>query len=217
MKEKVILTKNLDGENITLATLEQWIKQKDKINLSKFIYNRLYSRYIKPFEYNSSSYINEYKNGFTIMANCCLLIETFISFKEHIVKDTKHNSQRCFGLFFTSSKRFAKFLHEGKSYDFYRNPKSSMKEDTGIPRDFYYNVRCGILHNGETRNNWKITRQKNAPYFDETTKTINATKFMNRLKYDLKDFQQELESTDINSDAIWKVYLESLQFLIKKI
>ena len=89
------------GNEITAGDLCKWIKntEANKDRLVEFIFDRLYGRYIKPFEFNNSNYKTEYKNGFTIMANCCLLIETFASFREKVFKDTKGKSEKCFGWF----------------------------------------------------------------------------------------------------------------------
>ncbi|MBX2931186.1 MAG: hypothetical protein KF781_04465 [Chitinophagaceae bacterium] len=153
---------------------------------------------MKIFDFNSRDFNLHYKTGFTILTNCCLLIETYVSFRVKKYRSTKRTSRECFAYFFTSEKRFFD-LSTG-----------------GLPNDFYDNVRCGILHNGETRNGWTITRNKNKPYFEPITKTINATKFANRLKQVLREYQNSLDNSDFDTDDIWINFTNRLTDLISK-
>jgi hypothetical protein len=197
--EKLILAKSDEGKDITVKDCRYFLISRDKEKLANFIYDRLYGRYIKPFELSSEDYVLNYKNGFAIMASCCLLIETYVSFSEKEFRDTKSKSGKTFGYFFTTEKRFYKLATGG------RKPDGTIadKKDGGLPNDFYENVRCGILHNAETKNGWTITRKRAVEYFDSQTKTINATKFANRLKATLGDYKIQLMSSDFDNDDIW--------------
>lgn len=67
---------------------------------------------------------------------------------------------------------------------------------------FHRNVRCGILHQGETRHAWKILRS--GPLFDEKTRTINATRFLRAMKKVLDDFCNRFKTADRTSkDPTW--------------
>jgi hypothetical protein len=61
----------------------------------------------------------------------------------------------------------------------------------------YTNVRCGILHQAETRGGWKILRQ--GPLFDQPTRTINATAFHEGLRQILHDYCEGLKAAPWNS------------------
>ncbi len=195
-KNDIILATDDNQKDITVRDVEGWIKdmEKYKENLAHFIYIRLYGRYLKPFDFESEVYKKSYKNGFSLMANCCLLIETYISFSVSGFMDTKDKSERCFGLFFTTAKRLSEFSHNGLS------------------KDFFKNVRCGILHVGETRNGWKIRRD--GLLFDTATKTIDAYQFSQNLKHEIKDFSERLKIEDINS-PLWLTYIAKLENIIK--
>jgi len=213
MKDRsIILATDENGNDITIEQVENWINKKAnaKKDLSQFIYDRLYGRYIKPFDYDNQEYIDKFKNGFAIMANCCLLIETYTSFREAIFRNTKDKSERCFGWFFLSEKRFSDFSKDGLTLSDYKNLSTKIN-NKGVPRDFYINVRCGILHNAETRNGWKITRKNNL--YEENSKRINAVKFMNRLKFTIRDYKKDLIKADIEDD-IWKNCLNRIQDII---
>jgi len=146
------------------------------------------------------------------MASCCLLIETYVSFIQPTFVDTTGKSERCFGWFFNTEEKFFAFLKGGLTVEEYLNVQKKIN-NKGLPCDFYKNVRCGILHNGETKNGWKIRRT--GDLFIESGKQINATKFLEELNKVLIEFQCKLLDSDFNS-PIWKNYLNRLSQLIKK-
>ena len=201
-----------DGKNITDLDCKAFLKAKDKIALANFIYDRLYGRYLKPFDFKSNEYRKYYKNGFAIMSNCCLLIETYVSFTSSAFRNTQYKSGKCFGYFFSLEKSFA-LLAKGA---YKANNTLAGKNDGGLPNDFFENVRCGILHNGETRNGWKITRKATSPYFDPAAKTINAFKFSSLLKKTLENYRTTLKNSDFDHDDIWITFKNRLNDLISK-
>ena len=202
-----------NGNDIVVADLGNWINDsiKYKTQLSEFIYDRLHGRYIRPFEFDDSKYKKHFKNGFTIMANCCLLIETFVSFKKLQFKDSNGKSEKCFGWFFVTENAFSKFSQGGLPAPEYLS--EGRIRNRGVPRDFYRNVRCGILHNGETRNGWKIVRE--GSLYDAPKKTINATKFMKELKTTLQNYRILLNKSEIDTE-IWNNFIERIKFLLDR-
>lgn len=210
--DNLVLATNNYGKKITIHTIEEWIKKESKEELADFFFDRFYIRYLKPFDFENKEYIKSYKNGFTLMSSCCLLIETFVSFTNPKFKETKRKSERCFGFFFLKHTEFNIFSEGGLELNEYVN--SENLKNKGRSNDFYKNVRCGILHNGETKNNWKILRS--GELFDKTNKSINATKFMNNLVIVIKQFQKELLNSDFNNSEIWITYKSRLDYLIEK-
>lgn len=208
--DKLILAVTDKGRAITVADCKHYIKTKDKINLANFIYHRLYGRYLKPFDFPDPDYIKNYKNGFALMTSCCLLIETYASFTKKKYRNTDKQSAKTFGHFFTTEKRFIDFASGGLKVD----GTIADKKDGGTPNDFFENVRCGILHNAETRNGWIITRNNSKSYFNPLTKEINATKFANRLKSVLSDYRVELIRSDFEKDDVWINFINRLADLI---
>ena len=87
---------------------------------------------------------------------------------------------------------------------------SCLKEFIGHGSDFYSNVRCGILHQGETYAGWKISRK--GKLLDIKTKTINATKFMEALEYDLKQYTNKLKQEAMDR-RIWKKAIRKLDYI----
>jgi len=211
-KDKIVLATSDNGTTVTVSDINKFIADKDRKALAIFIYDRLYGRYIKPHDYPSDSYIKNYKNGFAIMASCCLLIETYVSFKAKEFRKTKNLSGQCFGYFFTTEERFKAFSKGGRQKD---GTISTIKQ-CGIPNDFFINVRCGILHNGETKNGWKITRIQTKPLLNQNSKEINAVKFLNNMKAILKDYKTKLTNSNYD-DEVWVIFLNRLEDLINEI
>lgn len=146
------------------------------------------------------------------MTNCCLLIETFVSWTEPLFLDTHRKSERCFGFFFLTQTRFAQFAKGGLKLSEYKDLDRKKLNNTGTPCSFYRDVRCALLHNGETRNGWRIVR--NGTLYDESTRSINAIRFMDMLKDVIKDFKKNLDSSDFNDGRVWITYKERLRKLI---
>lgn len=96
--------------------------------------DRIQGRYIDQIDMLSGD-INT--NGFTIMALNCLLIEALYQF-ENGLKETKSSNK----------ENYAKFLRKMDSNAFYNDE---------IAKKFYTNIRCGILHSAQTKEESRLT------------------------------------------------------------
>lgn len=174
--------------SVTIQTYENYLKNPDghKILISTFIYQRFYQRYIKPFEGNS------HKNGFSIMANCCLLIEAITSFKNGW-ETTNNKSEAAFKYFFSTEPEFKEIANKWK--------------------DIYKNIRCGILHQGETTGGFRITRMRKS-LFDEDTKKIDATIFLQKMKSVLQNYESRLNEEPWDSE-VWDNFRRKMRSVIK--
>lgn len=210
----LVLATDETGKNITIQEVTNWLQNKSKKELSSFIYDRLYGRYLKPFNFPNADYKKDYKNGFSLMANCCLLIETYVSFIHPAFTSTNGRSEKAFGYFFTTDQRFTEFAHGCQSTAHYAGNDILIK--SGVPNDFYSNVRCGILHNGETQNGWTITRLPKKQLFNRTEKEINAVKFAASLDKTLKEYKTKLLAADFDSDLIWQAFIKRTTSLMQK-
>lgn len=132
MNESIILATSSSGEPISARKVSNDLAAKDKKQLAHFIYDRLYGRYLKSFDYPDEKFQSDYKSGFLLMASCCLLIETYISFTVAKYRSTKDQSGVCFGEFFTSEKRFIEFSDGARQGD----GKLSRSKQGGTPNDF---------------------------------------------------------------------------------
>lgn len=140
--------------------------KRDSVRIAELLHERFSERYIEPFKNNPA------KHGFILMASSCLMIESLYCFQEGR-KRTGEAGGVAFEKFFSNSQ----FL----------------KVFSSIGNEFYKNVRCGILHQGETYGGWKILRR--GELFNKKTKTINATKFINALEKELLSFTNILGET----------------------
>jgi hypothetical protein len=184
---------NSDTVPKTSWTTEHYLnfeKAKNRDAIAEIIYHRLYGRYIKVFEYKSKNFSSNYKNGFSMMANACLLIETLVSFKEGL-NDTNRKSKSCFTSFFMNEPAFG----------------ISKEEDSVC---FYKAVRCGILHTGETKSQWKIVRY--GPLLKN--RTINAQRFISEVKKSLNNYINLLKNESWDA-ILWKNLRKKMSCIIK--
>jgi hypothetical protein len=100
---------------ITISDFDELVGLKDKDGIADFIYNRLFSRYIRPYSYGNDEYKEKYKNGFSIMANLCLLIETLQSFKNGW-RSSERRSKRAFEQFFNVNIHFTELNQKASIY-----------------------------------------------------------------------------------------------------
>lgn len=179
-------------KHVRISTYENWRNSQEKEKIADFIYERHYQRYIKPFEFDDPIFKKEYKNGFAIMANCCLLIETLESFYRGWPQS---RNELNFLKFFTRENEFKEFATDD------------------IPSQFYKHIRCGILHQGETTGGWAINRSS-SKLLDKTKYEINAFLFSKKLKKSLENYRDTLKSSDWES-FIWKNLRDKMKSIIK--
>lgn len=181
------------GEEITINDYCEYLRNENKEKIAELVKYRLYERYLKPFElpdYKSQDclYKKEYKSGFSIMANCCLCIEALQSYKN--------------GLKNTRNKKGDDFFN-----DFF-NESTYLKEFAD--KKFYKNVRCGILHQGETTGGWRIRRDEDLL----NGKTINANRFLEKMIKEVGMYCDKLKEDEFDS-VLWKNCMKKMDFIIK--
>lgn len=170
----------------TASDLHGWLRGRECVKIADFLQARFEERYFAPILLMSP----EQKNGFLIMAICCLTIEALECFR-HGWRSTDRRSKEAFKAFLTREPCFAAF-----------NPYAA---------SFYKGVRCGILHQGETYRGWKIRRD--GPLLDDATLSINATRFHLELQQVLLDYVSELKSSEFKS-KLWKHARKKLTDLV---
>ncbi|ACL26653.1 hypothetical protein [Chloroflexus aggregans] len=180
------------SSSVTVKKYRELEKAQDREGIANFILERFTERYITPIDstdkkhglctstdkeqkhgFCKSTDKNDKKHGFCTMAICCLMIEALESFWQGW-EDTKGKSETAFHEFFQRCSRNNLALGAFKD----------------VADDFYTGVRCGILHQAETTNGWRI-RRKDLLY-DPEQKIINATAFHRELQNALKAYCEEL-------------------------
>lgn len=163
------------------------MERRDATEIAEAIKRRLIQRYIEPGEVSGK------KNGFNIMANCCLLIEAFESFYRGWSKTP--NGSDAFCKFFNRAPLFNEFTGN----------------DT--PTQFYKHVRCGILHQGETTGGWRIRRDRSKKLNLEE-KIIDANFFRDDLKKTVDTYFTQIKSKDWNA-LEWIMLKKKMSSIIK--
>lgn len=161
---------------ITVGQLRTWMDRKSdhsKTEIVKLIGHRFENRYLK--------HVKSIDSGFLIMAVCCFVIETLQSFREG-EPDTEGIGKRMFKNFFKGDEEFFPGFHE-------------------ISKDFYRSIRCGILHQSETTNAWRVLRK--GKLIDKTEFSINADLFLKALDKSINKYLGELTHSDFDS-KIWE-------------
>lgn len=174
--DTLLCGKRGDPGAVTVKNYVDWEKENDRgwSKKPQFIRQRLCDRYVNPVRaLDLHPDTKDKKNGFYIMAVSCLLIETLVSFwrgwpTTAATKKHKGKSERAFKMFFRLQPGFSVF----------RGTK------------FYKNVRCGILHQGETTGGWLVERS--GRLFDGQ-KRINAKIFHDQLALAIDDYVAALE------------------------
>lgn len=149
-------------------------------HLSDFIYGRFYERYIQPFEKMDA----ETKNGFSIMAIACLMIESLENFWQGKKETPQYKGNDFFESFFSRCLEINNDLSNFKGLKFYKH------------------IRCGILNQAETTGGWIIRRV--GPLLQKEAKVINATRFLEQLKIYLEWYKEELKKREFKTDELWK-------------
>lgn len=188
---KHLMTSPGEERHVTVADCNAWLEEGDtgRSKLAAFIRQRMRERYVHPIEMLGP----DEKNGFSIMALSCLLIESLQTFREGWP-----NSEG------KSAQAFCYFLDREPAFSAFR----------GHMRGFYEHVRCGILHQGETTGGWTITRKTGAPLFDANSLRINATEFHSLLAKVIDDYADELRTMPLTSD-VWLRFKKKLKATIK--
>lgn len=168
--------------DVTVGQLQTWMDEKtdhSKTEIVKLIKHRFENRYLK--------HIKCVDSGFLIMAVSCFVIETLQSFREG-EPDTNGIGQRMFKNFFNNEQdNFPDFNEE-------------------ISVEFYKHIRCGILHQSETTNAWRVLLV--GKLLDKTEFSINAELFLESLNKSVTKYSDELTVSDFNSDLWEKAFIK---------
>jgi hypothetical protein len=183
---------NKSGYNVEEVTVKDYTKMltdKNQKEIAEMIYHRFYGRYIKPFLFNDDRYKEHYKQGFAMMASACLLIEALESFYQGLDRTPDRKNEQAFKSFFERESDFKKAKFNAN--------------------EFYRHVRCGILHQAETTDEYIISREGHL--LDR--KTINAHKFLISLEKSLVAYKKRLLNEAWDSE-IWDNLRRKMRFII---
>ncbi|MBU0711603.1 hypothetical protein KJ762_08495 [bacterium] len=144
-------------------TVGQWKEKRRKL-ISDLNYNseweevvdwyikRLKIRYFDPMRRIEKNNIGE---GFSLVTVHCVLIEHFASITQGKIFNHNKNKKSPKYEYSLCSKHFQEFLKSSSLFSEYFNTSTITKPEFDT-KDFYSNVRCALLHEACTKNNWRI-------------------------------------------------------------
>jgi hypothetical protein len=182
---------SIHPDKITVGDLKSRLENADvpenKQYIIRFIEHRLKRRYIVPI----NAIPPGSKSGFLIMAAVCLLIETLQQFYKGDVK-TKGPNADAFKRFFDDERVLF--------------PNCAAHAEM-----FYSKIRCGILHQAETKGGYRILF-KEGHLFDAEEKTINASAFLIAMETCLDNYLGRLRESESNQ-PLWINAVNKLHFI----
>lgn len=175
------------SSSTTVKKYKEMEQEENREGIADFLAERFKERYIHPF-----SNVNK-KHGFGMMAVSCLMIEALESFRQGWT-NSNSRSALAFCYFFDRSQYF--------------------EELRGRYQEFYKHVRCGLLHQAETTGGWRINR-KGSALLDLDKRTINATRFMENLEWEIDKYTEDLKVSEWGS-PIWKNLRKKMNHICKQ-
>ena len=154
--------------------------------------DRIEGRYINQIDLLSND-VNA--NGFTIMALNCLLIETLFQFRDGEEETPRPNS-----------KTYPAFLLQEFSTAFI-NQKTA--------KSFYKNIRCGILHSAQTKDESRLSdREDITVTFEGNTLIVSVKGISSLLKTYFEHYLQRL--VDPNEVTLRNNFINKMKFVCRK-
>ena len=165
------------SSSTTVARYKNLEAANDREALGQFLVERFDERYFRPIEDSSS------KHGFTLLAIACLVIETLESFYQGR-PDTRQLSTRMYRDFLARDTPL-KVLAGGNDW-------------------FYKDIRCGVLHQSESRGGWRVLRK--GPLLDAKTKSMNATAILRALRAEVRQYAQRIRT----DEKLWQNFRKKM-------
>lgn len=199
-------------------TVEKLLTSKDTCELVEFLRERHEERYFQPLRLMGNAAGNEAGYGFAMMSLCCLLIETFQCYREGcpttsgkewkdlLEVERKESIPPGYSL-----TRVTREAAEAIFWNFFKEQKEFFPKVDG--KEFYKNIRCGLLHQALTKNNWTINKTC-ATVCDPNKQEINRDLFAEALIRSFAAYLTELRSQSWG-DTLWKNAATKIWWLVR--
>lgn len=164
--------------------------------------------------------------GFTIVTVQCALIEMFAAFKEGKIFNHSKTSASPKYEYKESQKMFLSLLRSASVFEdnFWRlNDKNKVVIDKPYnAKDFYKSVRCGLMHEARTKENWHISAtpltkpvktEKKFIVTENGKIKIYRTILHYRLLDYLKEYSDQLRNDTQESEQLRKFFARKLDHL----
>jgi hypothetical protein len=148
------------------------------------------------------------------MSLCCLLIETIqcyrLGWPSSHTKDLEEWASRPENAtppcpdYKLSGPFDRRKINSGVAFEAFFNKPEHKQYFPDVNGDiFYHAIRCGLLHQAQTKESWRILRSGKQWDDSPNQKTINRIDFTEGMKKCFESFLEELEATGWNEEP-WK-------------
>lgn len=174
--------------------------------------DRINGRYLKQIEVldlNPNRKIGTYA-GFSIMSITCLLIETLEQFWNGNLETSRDNPSN--GQISNDAMAFYKFFQRSENFkDFFNTLEKA--------NVFYIKIRCGLLHQGQTKGKSLIHIRSSEPMLAwintnqiQDGLSINRRKFVDEIKVIFNKYLLYLKESDLNERK--KIFKRKMDYII---
>lgn len=192
-KGEINISPNYNKDSYLNLNLTSQSSETDWNTAIAILKDRIEGRFINQIDLLSDD-INA--NGFTVMALNCLLIETLYQFKEG--KDKTPSRQ--------NKEAYSNFLMQEFPHEF--NTKN-------IADSFYTNIRCGILHSAQTKNESRLSdREDVVVTFEGNTLVVSVNGVSSLLKAYFERYLQKLSNP--NEVTLRNNFINKMKFVCRK-
>jgi hypothetical protein len=197
----------------------KWLREEDTSKLCVFLRNRHEARFFGPIECLRTAPNTHGGYGFSMMALCCLLVETIQCYREGMPTTSKKewrelvsiqnnelvpsNYQLQGGIPNNGPQVFEQFFRDFQS--FFPNVNGP---------DFYRNIRNGLLHQAQTKDGWTIDTRGSLVCEPAPKKHINRNLFAHALREAFDRYLEELAAKHWNGPE-WKSAATKVWWLIR--
>lgn len=173
--------------NITIREYREMVRLKNQKGIAELVQKRFKERYLDPV------LVSPQPHGFAMLAVCCLMVEALESFRQGRART--NNGSEAFCSFFQAHEEF--------------------RELRPVAHDFYRAVRCGILHQAETTDGWRVDRNPGCLFeTNGDVSWISASEFAQRLEKVLRTYCESLKALDWHN-PVWTKARAKLQSICK--
>jgi len=189
------------------------LSRQYKKDLISFLCARYDGRYFKPIRLLGEVRDSHQGYGMAMMSLCSLLIESIQCLRDGLPTTSdsewkqygKLSPPTCYQIARTERKNGRKAFR-----DFFDHFQSLFPDVNGA--EFYGDIRCGLLHQAQTKNGWRI-RINRARLCHSNDKVINRNLFADALEAAFKRYLDELRAAPADSE-IWKKARRRIWWLI---
>jgi hypothetical protein len=214
--DSVMLARNWNTERVI-----ECLEGKQKFELIRFLDERYSERFFGPINCLRQAPDNEHGYGFAIMALCCLLVETIECYREGLPSSFKKDliemkdcalNHSCPPDYKLNGDLTG--VNSGEVFkDFFERPEHRQYFPDVDYNLFYKKIRCGLLHQAQTKGSWRLIRT--GKFWDANEESINRNEFAQRLKNCFDGYREELNNSEWDS-KIWKLAGRKIWWLAKQ-